>query len=101
VFQTYDFSDFGTIDETSNLYEIQADGTSLRQITATTATDAQRIGIPRWTPDGQSVVAGLGTVNPSTNTLIDVEPVFVDPTSGEWTPLDTPISGAAARLQPG
>jgi len=90
VYNTRDLGE-GPHDGPSNLFTMKADGSDVRQLTTASTSSDMRIGHPRWDPDGSRIWVTILRGG-------DVNPAWVDPTSGAVTELG--VNGSRPEPRP-
>lgn len=101
AFNTYDIGNMHGIEQPSNVYSIHPDGTHQRQLTTASTDGKMRIGLPRWSADGNRLWVGVtreSEVGPSGQPK--AEEGWVDPKTGELHELHVEGKGSRPRPTP-
>jgi hypothetical protein len=97
---TYDLANASNLDEPSNLYTIQPDGTGMHQLTHSSIDGSMKIGQPRWDPDGKRILVAVMKFGADHQDLESVHLAFVDAAGGEPAVISPYFNGKYADIRP-
>ncbi len=99
AFNTYDIGNMHGIDQASNVYTMNPDGSHRRQVTTESTDGTMRIGLPRWSADGARMwVSVMRDFQTGASGAPLSELGWIDAATGALTELH--IEGKGARPRP-
>ena len=100
VVSSYDIHDIPATEQPSNLYTMKPDGSDLRQLTHSSIGGTERIGQPRWSPDGAQIVVSVGLTGSPGMNISDAQLALIDVRGGEPALLTSTTHGSQPDLRP-